>query len=256
MGKIKICFALLMIGMLSNAANRDTLQQVYYPGEQLTYLAHFGFLNAGKATFKLQDRFWDGKQTMHAVAEAKTMGVADKIYKVRDVYESYMNPDNGLHYLAIRNINEGNYKYYNEVKYHQDSNLVYSQKSGTQQVPSRVMDMVAAFYQLRNHLPKGMKPGETIFINTYFADEIFPLEIRFMGYDMIRTRLGKFRSMKFSPVVEPGRIFDTEDDVTIWFSADKNYVPLQVRIDLIIGSIKCDLVDYAGLQYPLEQIDK
>ena len=256
MRRILVFILLLVPGMLLKAANRDTLQQVYYSGEQLTYLAHFGLLNAGKATFTLQDRYWNGRQTMHAVAEAKTIGVADRIYKVRDVYESYMNPYNGLPYLAIRNINEGNYTFYNEVKYQHDSNLVYSQKSGEQEVPNGVMDMVAAFYQLRNHLPKGMKPGETIFINTYFADEVFPLEMRFVGYETIRTRLGKFRSMKFSPVVEPGRIFDTEDDVTIWFSADKNYVPLQVRIDLIIGSIKCDLVEYAGLQYPLEQIDK
>jgi hypothetical protein len=97
--------------------------------------------------------------------------------------------------------------------------------------------------------------GDELIMDTYFADEIFPLKMRYVGDEKIKTKLGAFHSMKFSPVVEPGRIFDSEDDVTIWLSKDKNFIPLQIRIDLIIGSIKCDLIEYSGLQYDLNQID-
>ena len=68
--------------------------------------------------------------------------------------------------------------------------------------------------------------------------------MKYAGDENIKTKLGKFKTMKFTPVVEPGRIFDSEDDVTIWISKDKNYIPVQIRIDLIIGSIKCDLIEY------------
>lgn len=113
--------------------------------------------------------------------------------------------------------------------------------------------MISAFYFFREALVSDItKKGDELILDTYFADEIFPLKMKYVGDEKIRTKLGRFTCMKFSPVVEPGRIFDSEDDVTIWISKDKNYIPLQIRIDLLIGSVKCDLVDYSGLQYPLK----
>ena len=51
----------------------------------------------------------------HVVGLGKTVGLADAIYKVRDQYESYINPTNGLPVKSVRNIQEGRYRYYNEV---------------------------------------------------------------------------------------------------------------------------------------------
>jgi len=231
-------------------------ERPYIPGEKLVYVAHFGWLNAGTATFTIQDEVFEEKNLYHAVAKANTIGLADKLYKVRDVYESYFNPENYHTHLAIRDIKEGSYRYYNEVRYYYAENKVVSQKSGEHEVPHNILDMLGAFYYFRGSMVEKVKyVGDELVMDTYFADEIFPLKMKYVGDETIKTKLGKFRSMKFSPVVEPGRIFDSEDDVTIWISKDENYIPLQVRIDLIIGSIKCDLIEYSGLQYKLEQLE-
>jgi hypothetical protein len=201
--------------------------------EKLVYVARFGFIHAGEATFSLMKKSFEGENVFHAKALANTIGLADRIYKVRDIYESY----------------------YNEVRYNHQRNVVISQKSGEHEVPDNILDMLATFYYFREAMLNDIKViGDDIMFDTYFADEIFPLKMRYAGDEIIKTKLGKFKAMKFSPVVEPGRIFDSEDDVTIWISKDKNFVPLQIRIDLIIGSIKCDLTEYAGLKYPLNQI--
>ncbi|MEA2107605.1 MAG: DUF3108 domain-containing protein [Bacteroidota bacterium] len=223
--------------------------------EKLVYVARFGFIHAGEATFSLMKKSFEGEKVFHAKASANTIGLADRIYKVRDIYESYFDYESGLPYLAIRNISEGNYRYYNEVRYDHQRNIVISQKSGEHEVPDNILDMLATFYYFREAMLNDIKViGDDIMFDTYFADEIFPLKMRYAGDETIKTKLGKFKAMKFSPVVEPGRIFDSEDDVTIWISKDKNFVPLQIRIDLIVGSIKCDLTEYAGLKYPLNQI--
>lgn len=224
----------------------------YKTGERLKYIAHFGMLNAGSASLVIKDSVYSGKKVYHAKAHANTIGLADKIYKVRDIYESFYNPQTGLPYMSIRNINEGNYKYYNEVRFFHSEKKLLSQRSGEHEVPENILDMVSAFYYMRDAMfGKIKKVGDQIVLDTYFADEIFPLKMRYVGDETIKTKLGKFYCMKFSPVVEPGRVFDSEDDVTIWISKDKNYIPLQIRIDLIIGSIKCDLVEYSGLKYKL-----
>ena len=74
------------------------------------------------------------------------------------------------------------------------------------------------------------------------------LDIRFYGTETIKTKFGKVNCLKFSPLVEPGRIFDSPDDVTIWVSNDNNKIPIRIQFNLIIGSVKCDLVEYENLK--------
>lgn len=245
-----ICiFTLLVIFELFSQENNKPFKS----GEKLVYVAHFGWLNAGKATFTIVDSSYKKEPAYFAKVKASTIGLADKLYKVRDTYSSYFSPETGLPFLAIRDINEGSYNYYNEVEFNHRRNIVKSKKSGKHDVPENILDMVSAYYFFREALVNDIKKkGDELIVDTYFADEIFPLKLRYVGDDRIKTKLGKFKCMKFSPVVEPGRIFDSEDDVTIWISKDKNYIPLRIQVDLIIGSIKCDLVKYSGLQYPLK----
>ncbi len=41
--------------------------------------------------------------------------MADAIFKVVDIYESYIDPETELPVFTIRNISEGRYRKYNEV---------------------------------------------------------------------------------------------------------------------------------------------
>lgn len=256
---MKQCFlkigSILLFLLLSTSfsSNSNLNSKPYISGEKLVYVAHFGWLNAGEAVFTISDSVFEGQDLHYAVAKAYTIGIADKIFEVDDVYESFFRPENNQTYLAIRSIKEGRYSYYNEVRYNYEDKKVLSQKSGEHDVPENILDMLGAFYYVRESMTDRIKKvGDELILDTYFADELFPLKIQYVGDEKINTKLGKFNSMKFSPVVEPGRIFDSEDDVTIWISKDANYIPLRIRIDLIIGSIKCDLVEYSGLQYKVD----
>ena len=245
----------LLFSSKSFMASYPINEQAFVSGEKLVYIVHFGWVNAGSASFSLTDSVFNNQHSYYAKAKASTIGLADKLFEVRDLYESFFNPDNGLPILAIRNISEGSYKYYNEVRYYHDENKVISQKSGEHEVSNSILDMLSMFYFFRKTIGKDIiNVGDEITIDTFFGDEIFPMKMKYVGDQKIKTKLGKFNSMKFSPVVEPGRIFESEDDVTIWISKDKNHIPLQVRIDLKVGSVKCDLIEYSGLQYPLMKI--
>ncbi|MCD4834582.1 MAG: DUF3108 domain-containing protein [Bacteroidales bacterium] len=253
--KSAILLVLLIISK-SFSGSYPVNEKPFISGEKLIYIAYFGWLNAGTAIFTICDSVFENQNLFYAEATAKTIGLADKLFEVRDIYESFFRPENNQTYLAIRNISEGKYRYYNEVRYNYEDKKVISQKSGEHDVPENILDMLGAFYYFRESMVSRVKNvGDEIIMDTYFADEIFPLKMKYVGDEKIKTKMGKFNSMKFTPVVEPGRIFDSEDDVTIWISKDKNYIPLKIRIDLIIGSIKCDLIEYSGLQHKLEQLN-
>ena len=225
---------------------------VYIPGEMLRFQLYYGPINAGEAVMKINKVNFGGRELWHAIAEGYTTGLADRLFKVYDVYESYMDPLTGLPVKAIRNISEGRYRYYNEVLYNRNSHTVESQLSGIHEVPPGIMDMVSAIYKLRDTLQTiTLYTGAIIEMQTYFSDEIYPLVVRFRGTETIRTRMGRFHTLKFSPVSEPGRLFKTEDDIMIWLSNDRNYVPLRVSLNMLVGAVRMDLVEHSGLRFRL-----
>jgi hypothetical protein len=91
-----------------------------------------------------------------------------------------------------------------------------------------------------------------ITIMTWFTDELYPIRMRFIGTEEVRTRAGRIRCHKFNPVTETGRLFKTEEDVSFWFSADKNFLPVKIRFDIFVGAFMVDMESYEGLLYPLE----
>jgi hypothetical protein len=97
-----------------------------------------------------------------------------------------------------------------------------------------------------------LQKGDMITITTWFTDELYPIRLRYIGMDDVRTKVGKIRCYKFNPVTESGRLFKDENGATFWFSADKNYLPVKVRFDIFVGSFTVDLNSYEGLTVPLD----
>jgi hypothetical protein len=190
------------------------------------------------------------------VAFGKTAGLTDKLFKVRDYFESYFDMETGMPYKAIRNVREGGYRAYNEVMFYHEDSLVISQKSGEFKVPPTIVDMVSALYILRNTDISGLQPGDSIQVVTFFDDEIFPFPLRYKGRETVSIKIGTFECHRFDPVVEPGRIFKSDDDMRFWMSADKNKIPIRIEFELIVGAVRIDLVDYKNLKYPLKKKKK
>ena len=230
----------------------------YMPGEKATYIIHYGLINGGVATLELKNATYEGNRVWHSVMTAQTTGLADALYKVRDVYESFIDPATELPLKSIRNISEGKYRKYNEVLFdhttRSDSAILLSDLTGTHITEKGIHDILSCFYWFRKRfLPYAytFSVGQVISINTWFTDEFYPIRMKYMGKEEVRTKAGRVMCHKFNPVTEVGRLFKTEEDVSMWFSADKNFLPVMIRFDIFVGSFTVNLVDYEGLAYPL-----
>ncbi len=221
----------------------------FIPGEKLEYEIYFGPFNAGVVNSFIRLDTINGREVLYSEAIARTTGLADRIYRIRDMYGGYFDPETLLPVKSIRDIREGNYRKFNIVEYDHDSLKAYSSATGEHEIPANIRDMVSVFYYVRRMDFDTMKYNDIIDVNTFFDDELFPFDIRFRGRETIRTRSGTYNCIKLVPFVEPGRIFRNEDDMTLWFSDDANRVPIRGKFDLIVGSIKCDLVKFEGLKY-------
>lgn len=230
----------------------------YQPGEKIEYNIHYGLVNGGIATLKVNRDTSSGGEMWHAKMEARTVGMVDAIFKVKDIYECFINPETELPVRSIRNISEGRYKRYNVVlfdhKTRQDSAILDSDLTGVHITPQGIHDIISCFYWFRNHILPGMdsvKKGEMITIITWFTDELYPIRMRYIGEEDVKLKQGKIRCYKFNPVTETGRLFKTEEDVSFWFTADKNFLPVKIRFDIFVGAFQVEMVKYEGLVYPL-----
>jgi len=59
-------------------------------------------------------------------------------------------------------------------------------------------------------------------------------------------------ALKFRPYVMAGRVFKEEESLTLWVSNDKNKVPLRIKANLAVGSLRADLDAFKGLKYPFK----
>jgi len=252
---------LISIFVLCSASLFQLAGQVssYGPGEKVNYVIHYGAINGGIATLDLRRDSFSGKEVWHSALEAKTTGLADAIYKVKDVYESYINPATELPVKSIRNINEGRYHRYNVVLFdhatRKDSAILTSDLTGIHITPQGIHDILSCFYWFRNHsLPYmvNVKKGDIIEMTTWFTDELYPIRMKYVDEEEIKTRAGKILCYKFNPVTEVGRLFKTQEDVSFWFSADKNFLPVKIRFNIFVGAFTVDMVSYEGLSYPLD----
>ena len=244
---------LLFILLTSFKAPKDKFPDppVFLDGEVLTFKLRYGVIVGGEGKITAKKTQLNGRTVFHGVASGRTTGFVDKIFKVVDSYETFFDPVTNLPEKAIRNIREGSYRYYDEVIFNQEEMYVVSQRKGKVSVPKNTLDMASVvFYVRRLDLAK-LKENDIITLDTYFGDDLFPFYIVYKGKDVISIDAGKFKCFKFVPIVEPGRIFEKNDDMTIWFSDDENKIPLSIKFKMWVGSFRCDLVSFENLKYPL-----
>ncbi|HPF01997.1 MAG TPA: DUF3108 domain-containing protein [Bacteroidales bacterium] len=233
--------------------------KAYQPGEKVEYLVHYGAINGGVATLELKRDSTTGKELWHSSMVAMTTGLADALFRVKDIYEVFMDPHTELPVVSIRNISEGRYRKYNVVTFDHhsrpDSAILSSDLTGIHITQHGIHDILTCFYWFRNHILPGIdtiKKGQMITIMTWFTDELYPIRMRYIDTEEIKIRTGKIKCHKFNPVTETGRLFKTEEDVSFWFSADNNFLPVKIRFNIFVGAFTVEMTAYEGLLHPLE----
>jgi len=109
--------------------------------------------------------------------------------------------------------------------------------------------MVSAFYYLRNHLDiDTIEEGDTLDMNMFFDKENYVFRLKFLGREVIRTKFGMVPTLKFRPYVQSGRVFKEKESLTVWVSDDDNRMPVLIKADLTVGSLKASLIEFKGLK--------
>jgi hypothetical protein len=110
--------------------------------------------------------------------------------------------------------------------------------------------MLSSFYYLRGRDVKRMKKGDEIAIDMFMDSQVYPFKLRFLGREVLNTKFGKINTLIFRPMVQSGRIFKAQESVTLWITDDANKIPIKMKADLAVGSLRAELEKYKGLANP------
>lgn len=238
-----------------SAVFRTVKNTPFKAGEKLTYRMHYGAMDAGEATIELKEtnKTINGRRLLHAVGKGKTINSFDWFFKVRDRYESYIDNQGVFPWIFIRRVYEGGFEINQDYTFYQHKKKANlgDKKVG---VPANVQDMISAFYYARTLNYDNAKKGDEFEITCLVDGEVWPLKIKYKGRETVKLRNGKYKALKFVPVIQEGRIWKSEEDLTVWISDDANKIPLMAKTKILVGSIKMELTKSEGLKSTLAKI--
>ena len=231
----------------------------FQSGEWLKFkLSYSGWWKAGNATLEVFDAVYKDTPVYKVVAKGWTTGPIKWVFKVKDHYESHFDKQTGSPYKFVRNINEGGYKKNLIIEFDHSQNKAFiqdikNQSNSSVDIEENIQDLLSAYYYLRNNYKTdSLKKGDIVKLNIFFDSETFLFKLKYLGHETIKTDFGKIKCIKFRPYVMAGRVFKEEESLTLWVTADDNKLPIKIKADLDVGSLRADLVALKGLKHPFE----
>ena len=249
-----ILIVLLVANEISAQANKSVKS-----GEKFVYAASYNMsgLMTQLAQVKMEtETVKTSKSTLlHLYCELATYSKWDSFFKIRDVYESYVNPINLKPSLYKRDIFEGSYSKKEKYIFKNNGTTIEStvnkghkpQTKKTFSVGSSTQDIVSVLYKLRNVDFSNFKPGQIQSFVVVFDEKEMAVSAKYLGKETIAAgNLGNRSCYKIS-IAAKTKVLKGTDKNIIWLTADASKVPALIKFSIPVGTGQITLTNASGL---------
>ncbi len=262
---------ILAIGIMINLVNGSAYSQgfcdanstknvCFKSGENVSFYVFYTlagvWLHAGTAKFVVTQERLNNKPVWHFDGTGISLPAYDKFYKVNDRYQSYVDTNTLQPLKFVRNVDEGKFRKDELITFNKSNNTANTADGKSFKVPSCVHDVMSQVYYARNIDFNKYKVNDTIPFNLFLDNEVNKVYIRYLGKETIKSKYGKFRCLKFRPLLLQGSMFNAGEKMTVWVSDDDNRLPIRIESAISVGSVKVDMMMYQNLKYPLTSLIK
>lgn len=239
-------------------------QSAFKSGEQLTYAMSYSLLfmwtDVGEVVFTAQDVDFHGNPAVHFKAEGKTYSFYDKFFKVRDLYESWVEPKSLRPIYFNREVDEGGYTINNIYTFDWSTDRLFAyikrknhpEEIDTLQILPCSIDIVSILYYSRNIDYSEAKINQRFTVSLALDDQLYTVMYRYLGKEEIDVKgLGRFRCMKFGVGLVKGTVFSGKEELTLWITDDDNKIPIYIESPVKVGTVKGRIIKMQNLRFPL-----
>jgi hypothetical protein len=263
---VERCFILLVLTVFI-ITGRALGQPIDYPfksGEHARYGVyynwHFIWVQSGEVVFRADTLQYNQQKAWRLNAVGKTYKAYDLLYTVRDTFETYHSYTTFYPIYSRRVINHA--KDHSEHEYHFDQasgKIAVLIRQGKKPVyraslpiQENTFDLLGTAYHFRKFDFNKLFAGQKVPYRMLVDRQIDDLYFRYLGKENVKTRNGKeYRCHKVSVYLLQGDFFVEGEYMKVWFTDDKNHLPVQVETEILVGSVKALLLEIKTAKYPL-----
>jgi hypothetical protein len=190
---------------------------------------------------------------LHLNCELETYAKWDKFFKIRDLYESYVDPITLKPSLYKRSMDEGGWT--KKEKYVFKGNTVTStakkrnkpETVTTFSIGSSTQDVVSVMYKLRTMDLAKMKTGQSQSFTIVFDEKQVPVTIKLLGTETVSAgNLGSKNCYKLS-IGAKTDVLKGKDKNLIYLTADAKKVPVLMKFSIPVGTGQLALTSATGI---------
>ncbi len=209
-------------------------------GEHLEFSVNYNVLRAGTATLSVESvEDYDGHDCYKLVSTASSNSVVSTFFEVRDRVESLMDVKGLFSRRFEKHLKEGGYVKDEEIHFDYAARLAYYTDGDTVEILQSTQDALSALYFART---LDLEVGKLVAFPEHAGKKNYPLRVRVLGKERIRTPAGKFNCIVVEPRMKSEGIFKHKGRLTVWLTDDDRRMPVQMKSQIVIGAITAELV--------------
>ena len=203
-------------------------------GESLKYSAQFNLVPVGEAELFVSgiEKF-NGIDSYHVSFFAQTKGLANRIFKIHDRIDIWMDKKEFFTHRLKKDINEGSYSKKVDVRFDYDKSIATT-KTKEVGIDFKARDPFSMFYYLRVIT---LIENEVMSFSSYEGRRIVHYNLQMTGKEEISSPLGTFLCKVIRPFNDGKNLFKNQGDMQIWVCDDERKLPVKIQIKMKLGSM-------------------
>lgn len=240
--KLYVFFIFFLITFGDYAAE-DPEKERFFPGEKLVYDITWNGIKVGESIFSVKGvKEAGGHKTYHIMNTTYSTGIADLLFKVRDVEETFIDSENYYPWYYKKDLNEGDKHSKGEYIFDISRKFVIT-PLGKYPIPSDCQDPLSVLIYLRF---LKLNKDENICLNFMTDTGLKTLDGKVIREETISVPLGRFETKAVEFYIRSGSSnqLRLSRDTWIWFARKNGAFPVLIKFKTKLGPIKCQLKEY------------
>jgi len=186
----------------------------------------------------------DGRAVFRFISTARTIGMVDSVYPVRDKVQSLfdLRTMESLSYSLDQS--HGKRKKQRELVFDHEAGTVAFNDNGRKEtiaIARQTQDALSSLYYLRTK--RDFVVGTPIVFNIHDSGKNWSVEVHVLGREKLKTPLGEFDTIKVKTYPKYEGVFMHKGEIFIWLTDDSRKVPVLMKSTITIGSIVSTLTE-------------
>ncbi|HKP87582.1 MAG TPA: DUF3108 domain-containing protein [Blastocatellia bacterium] len=215
-------------------------------GERLNYdVSWSDFIVAGELTIETKDRrSFDGVDGFHVSAQAQSVGMVSAfVYKVNDIYESFLSAATLQPFRAQKNSRRGKKRASASVIIDQQRRTARLDDGRTIEIPPDTYDLAGLIFAIR---AIDLTPGKARVFNVLEEDKLYKISVEPEGTEKVTTPAGSFDTVRIATRTIGGTRDSNLYNLKMRVTNDARRLPVEITAEPSWGSVRVRLTSMAG----------